>query len=60
MSYKGQVLRGEKWNALMTAKQLKEEPEGSSKLADIAVYKEHLKKEAESKKKQEVKPKEKK
>ena len=49
MSYKGQVLRGEKWAALMTEAQIAKEPADSSKLADIEVYKESCEKVAETK-----------
>lgn len=58
MGYKGQVLRGEKWFHLMTAEQLKKEPKDSSKLSDIAVYKESCEK--VKAKKEESKPVEKK
>lgn len=54
MSYKGQVLRGEKWYHLMTEEQLAKEPENSSKHEDIKVYlasKEKVKEELKSKEK---------
>jgi len=38
VNYQAQVLRGEKWFHLMTEKELSEEPENSSKPADVAVY----------------------
>lgn len=48
MSYKGQVLRGEKWFHLMSEEELAKDPD---KLADVEVYKESQKKvETEEKK----------
>ena len=44
MSYKGQVLRGEKYFHLMTEEELAKEPANSSKNADVAVYLESCKK----------------
>jgi len=38
MSYKGQVLRGEKWFHLMTEEQLAKEPAESSKPGDVEAY----------------------
>jgi len=48
-NYQAQVLRGEKWFNLMTAKELAAEPENSSKPGDVEVYKESCQKVKEAK-----------